>query len=121
MASVRYLVDDVDAVDCPATRLDCALPDHCSPPHAVAPGGALAPWLGDPGPSAARPMPDGAVLAPGGWPRIVVEIENFDARVSALKAVGVRFRNEPLPGPDGTRVPIANPAGHPIELFAPRA
>lgn len=121
MASVRYLVDDVDAVDFPATRLDCALANHCSPPHAVAPRGEPAPWLAGPGPSAARPMLDGAVLAPGGWPRIVVRIENFDARVSALKAVGVRFRNEPLPGPDGTQVPIENPAGHPIELSAPRA
>jgi len=74
-----------------------------------------------PGPSASRPLQDGAQPAPGGWNRIVIEVEDLDAAMVALRPAGARFRSEPIAGPGGRQVLVEDPSGNPVELFQARA
>src|SRR5690348_15101797 len=50
--------------------------------------------LSGPGTSGSRPMPDGRQQEPGGWNRIVLQVEDLPARITELKKKGVHFRNE---------------------------
>jgi catechol 2,3-dioxygenase-like lactoylglutathione lyase family enzyme len=120
MATVRYLVDDVPAAVVFYTgHLGFALETDMGAPFAIVKRGDLELWLAGPRSSAARPLPDGRAPEPGGWNRIVVEVEDLAGRVAALKAAGLRFRNEIVTGPGGKQILIEDPAGNPIELFQP--
>ena len=77
-------------------------------------------WLSNPQTSAARPMPDGRKPEPGGWNRIVVQVEDIQAKVAELRERGTRFRNDVITGPGGSQVLIEDPDGNPIELFQPK-
>lgn len=117
MAIVRYLVDDVDAALPFYTAPGFTLADRWGPPFAIVERGDLQLWLSGPGSSAAKPMPDGAKPVAGGWNRIVIEHNDLDAALAALRALGVRFRNEPIKGPGGRQVLIEDPSGNAVELF----
>jgi len=82
--------------------------------------GDLSLWLAGPDTSAAKPMPDGRKPTPGGWNRIVVEVDDIDATVARLKAASATFRNEVIKGPGGSQVLVEDPSGNPIEIFQPR-
>ncbi len=75
--------------------------------------------LSGPGASGSRAMPDGRQQEPGGWNRVVLQVEDLPARIADLKGAGVRFRNEMEVGPGGKQVQIEDPDGNPIELFEP--
>ena len=75
--------------------------------------------LSGPGASGSRPMPDGRQQEPGGWNRIVLQVEDLPARIADLKKKGVNFRNEMEAGPGGKQVQVEDPDGNPIELFEP--
>ena len=64
-----------------------------------------------------QPMPDGRKPEPGGWNRIVVEVEDLAALVEELKKHNIIFRNEIVQGPGGKQVLIEDPSGNPLELF----
>ncbi len=49
--------------------------------------------LADPRTSAALPMPDGRDPEPGGWNRLVIEVDDIASLVAALKKEGTTFRN----------------------------
>jgi catechol 2,3-dioxygenase-like lactoylglutathione lyase family enzyme len=120
MATVRYLVRDVAAavafyVEC----LDFVELERYGPAMAIVAHEGSRLWLAGPTASAARPMPDGRRPEPGGWNRIVVQVDDLDAAVQRLRSAGVTFRNEPLSGPGGRQVLIEDPSGNPIELFQP--
>jgi predicted enzyme related to lactoylglutathione lyase len=120
MATVRYLVDDVDAcVTFYSELLDFEVRQRMGPLVIVALDD-LELWLAGPGTSAARPMPDGRAPEPGGWNRIVIEVDDIEASVARLRASGARFRNEVTSGPGGRQILIDDPAGNPVELFQPR-
>lgn len=120
MATIRYLVHDVDAaLDFYVNKLGFKLAQRWGPPFAMVSLGDLTLWLSGPGTSAARPMPDGAQPAPGGWNRLVLEVSDFDAKVAALRAGGVRMRSDVVTGPGGSQVLIEDPSGNPVELFEP--
>ena len=119
MATVRYLVEDVDEALPFYTALGFELVERWGPPFAMVAKGDLTIWLSGPGTSARRPMPDGAEPVPGGWNRFVVEVDDVGATVEALKALGARFRNDPISGPGGTQVLAEDPSGNPVELFSP--
>ena len=121
MPTIRYLVTDVDeAVDFYVERLGFTLSARMGPPFAIVERDGLELWLSGPQTSAAKPMPDGSVPEPGGWNRLVLEVDDVAELAERLLAAGVRFRNEPLSGPGGTQVLIEDPSGNPIELFTPR-
>ena len=117
MPTVRYLVHDVDAVLPFYEALGFRQVDRWGPPFAILERQGLALWLSGPDTSAARPMPDGATPVPGGWCRIVIEVDDLDATIGRLRATGARFRHEPFDGPGGRQVLAEDPSGNPVELF----
>ncbi len=90
------------------------------PAFALVSRGDLTLWLSGPQSSAARPMPDGSRPEPGGWNRLVLEVEPLEAEVERLKQAGLTFRNEIVTGPGGKQILLEDSAGNPIELFEPR-
>jgi catechol 2,3-dioxygenase-like lactoylglutathione lyase family enzyme len=120
MTAIRYMVTDVDqAVDFYTRHLGFTLKQRPGPPIAIVARGDLHLWISGPKSSAARPMPDGRAPEPGGWNRLVIEVEDLAARVSTLRAVGATFRNEIVTGPGGSQILLEDPSGNPIELFQP--
>lgn len=76
MAVVRYLVKDVDrAIAFYTQYLGFELGQQIGPAFARISRDELTLWLSGPQSSAARPMPDGRHPEPGGWNRLVVEVE----------------------------------------------
>ena len=62
-------------------------------------------------------MPDGRKPEPGGWNRLVIEVEDLAALVNRLKGEGVSFRNEIVTGPGGKQILVEDPSGNVVELF----
>ena len=120
MASVRYLVRDVDAALSFYAMLGFVLDERWGPPFAIVKRDDLRLWLSGPGTSAAKPLASGAQPAPGGWNRLVIEVADLDATLAALKAAGANFRSEPIAGPGGRQVLVDDPSGNPVELFEGR-
>ncbi len=81
--------------------------------------GALKLILSGPGASGSRPLPGGVQQEPGGWNRIVLQVEDLPARIADLKGKGLKFRNEMESGPGGRQIQLEDPDGNPIELFEP--
>ena len=120
MASVRYLVDDVDrAIEFYTTHLGFNLGLNAAPAFAEVTRGPLRLLLSGPTSSGARPMPDGAKPVPGGWNRIHLIVDDITAEVARLRAAGLTFRNDILKGPGGQQILLLDPAGNPVELFQP--
>lgn len=120
MAAIRYMVKDVDrSIAFYTEHLGFRLAQRAGPAFASVAKGDLTLWLSGPGSSGARPMPDGRRQEPGGWNRLVVEIEDLPKRVAEMKHTGLRFRNEIESGPGGKQIQLEDPDGNPIELFQP--
>jgi catechol 2,3-dioxygenase-like lactoylglutathione lyase family enzyme len=118
MATVRYLVGDVDrSIAFYTQHLGFTLEQQMGPAFARVSSGDLTLWLAGPQSSAARPMPDGQRPEAGGWNRIVVEATDLVAQVAEMKKQGLRFRNEIVIGPGGKQILLEDPDGNPIELF----
>ena len=122
MASIRYLVRDVDrAIAFYTNELGFTLKQRMSPAFAYVSRDDLTLWLSGPQSSAARPMPDGRRPEPGGWNRLVLEVTDLPSRVAEMKQAGTRFRNEIVVGPGGRQILAEDPDGNPVELFEPAA
>ena len=122
MASVRYIVEDVDAaIAFYAGALGFTLRQQFGPAMAILDHGDLSLWVAGPAASASRPMPDGRRPEPGGWNRFVLEVSGLDALVAELRGRGVRFRNNIIEGPGGRQILCEDPAGNVVELFEPSA
>ncbi|HEU0244748.1 MAG TPA: VOC family protein [Candidatus Limnocylindrales bacterium] len=121
MATVRYLVTDVArAVAFYRDLLEFEVEQEMLPAFARVRHDDLHLWLAGPASSAARPMPDGRQPMPGGWSRLVIEVEDLDAFVARLRNVGATFRNDVISGPGGRQVLVDDPDGNPVELFEAR-
>ena len=120
MATVRYLVNDVDAALPFYAALGFTVVERWGPPFVMlAHGDNLTLWLSGPGTSASKPLADGAIPSPGGWNRLVIEVADIRAAMQALHTTGAKFRSEPVAGPGGQQVLVEDPSGNPIELFQP--
>ena len=121
MAIVRYLVNDTEeSVAFYTQRLGFALENNFGH-FAVVSKGELTLWLAGPRTSAAQPMPDGRTPEPGGWNRLVIEVDDLASVVEKLKSDGTAFRNEIISGVGGLQVLIDDPSGNPIGLIQPAA
>ena len=121
MAVFRYLVGDVDAAIAFYTRqLGFTLEQQMGPAFAIVARDDLSLWLSGPQSSAARPMPDGGQPEPGGWNRLVIEVDDLDSKVVTLKEAGLSFRNEIVTGPGGKQIVLEDGDGNPVELFEAR-
>jgi catechol 2,3-dioxygenase-like lactoylglutathione lyase family enzyme len=117
-ASVRYLVDDVQAaVEFYTTHLGFTLNTSAAPAFADVVRGPLRLLLSGPASSGARATPTDA-SAPG-RNRIHLIVESLDAEIDRLHRAGVPLRSDPVSGPGGRQVLLADPAGNLIELFQP--
>ncbi len=117
MATVRYLVSDVDAALPFYTALGFTVTERWGPPFVMLALGDLTLWLSGPGTSASKPLADGSVPLPGGWNRLVIAVADIQAAMQAIRATGAKFRSEPIAGPGGQQVLVEDPSGNPIELF----
>ena len=117
MATVRYLVNDVDASLPFYSALGFTVAERWGPPFVMLARGDLTLWLSGPGTSASKPLSDGSTPTPGGWNRLVIEVPDLRASMQALGSTGAKFRSEPVQGPGGQQVLVEDPSGNPIELF----
>jgi glyoxylase I family protein len=117
---IRYQVADVGrSIDFYTNKLGFKLDHKNLPAFGQVSVGKLKLILSGPGASGSRPMPDGQSQAPGGWNRVVLQVENLADRIEALEEMGLRFRNRMETGPGGKQILIDDPDGNPIELFEP--
>ncbi len=122
MASVRYIVNNVDeAIDFYVEHLGFELKQSFGPPFAQVGRDDLDLWLAGPESSAARPMPDGAEPTPGGWNRLVIQVDDIAATVEGLRKDGATFRNDIVTGPGGQQILVEDPSGNCVEIFQPDA
>jgi catechol 2,3-dioxygenase-like lactoylglutathione lyase family enzyme len=117
-ASIRYIVDDVQAaIDFYTTHLDFRLNTDASPAFADVVRGPLRLLLSGPASSGARATPDDAATA--GRNRINLVVDDLDAEIARLRDTGLSFRSDAVTGPGGRQILLADPAGNLIELFQP--
>ena len=119
---VRYQVKDVQrSIDFYTQSLGFDLDRQHLPAFGQVSIGDLKLVLSGPGASGSRPMPDGRQQAPGGWNRVILEVEDLPACIGELKERKVPIRNEMESGPGGKQIQVEDPDGNPIELFEPTA
>ncbi len=120
MATVRYLVHDVDAaIEFYVDRLGFTLVEQMGRAFAIVTRDDLSLWLSGVASSAARPMLDGRQPEPGGWNRLVIEVDAIEDAIEQLRGSGATFRNDVVKGPGGKQVLVEDPSGNPVELFEP--
>ncbi|MGC1212849.1 MAG: VOC family protein [Micromonospora sp.] len=117
-ASVRYVVDDVQAaVDFYTTHLGFEPSTRAGAAFADVVRGPLRLLLSGPASSGARATPEDAA-APG-RNRIHLTVDDLDAEIDRHRAAGLSFRSDLVSGPGGRQILLADPAGNLIELFQP--
>ncbi|MGE5414532.1 MAG: VOC family protein [Syntrophomonadaceae bacterium] len=119
---VRYMVNDIDAAVSFYTKyLGFRAKPGATPNFAMLSRGNLELILSTPfGPGgAAKPMRDGRKAEPGGWNRIIINVEDLKSEVDRLTKAGLHFRSDILTGPGGSEILLDDPSGNPVELFQP--
>jgi len=102
-ASVRYLVDDVQAaIDFYTTHLGFTLNTSAAPAFADVVRGPLRLLLSGPASSG-----------------IHLVVEDLDAEIARLRGASLPFRSDLVTGPGGRQILLADPDGNLIELFQP--
>jgi predicted enzyme related to lactoylglutathione lyase len=117
---VRYMVNDIDpAVAFYTKYLGFRAGQGSTPNFAMLSRGNLQLVLSTPfGPGgAAKPMSDGRKAEPGGWNRIIINVDDLPAEVAKLKKAQLHFRSDIVSGPGGSEILLDDPSGNPIELF----
>jgi len=121
---VRYMVNDLDpAVTFYTKHLGFQVKQQVNPNFAMLSLGNVDLVLSTPfGPGgAAKPMSDGRKAEPGGWNRLIINVDDLSAEVARLREAHVRFRNDIATGPGGSEILLDDPSGNPVELFQPSA
>ena len=120
LRGVRYQVNEVQrSIEFYTKTLGFNLDFQNLPAFAQVSIGSLKLILSGPGASGSRPMIDGQQQVPGGWNRIVLQVNDLPGHITELKKKNVHFRNEIEVGPGGKQIQIEDPDGNPVELFEP--
>src|SRR6187401_1237624 len=91
---VRYQVKDVNrSIDFYTKQLGLKLDMKNLPAFGQVSGDNFKLILSGPGASGSRLMPDGRQQEPGGWNRVVLEVNDLPERIRELQSQGVRFRS----------------------------
>lgn len=115
-ASVRYIVDDVQAaVDYYTDHLGFTLNMSAGPAFADVVRGPLRLLLSGPASSGARATPQEA--ASPGRNRIHLVVADLDAEIERVRAAGLPFASDLVSGPGGRQILLKDPAGNLVELF----
>jgi catechol 2,3-dioxygenase-like lactoylglutathione lyase family enzyme len=119
MATVRYIVDDLDAaIGFYGDLLGFEVVMRPADTFAMLSRGDLRLLLSVPssegggGQSVGDRAPE-----PGGWNRFVLDVDDVKAEIERLREAGVSFRSDLIIGVGGDQVQIEDPAGNPVELF----
>jgi glyoxylase I family protein len=115
-AVVRYQVTDVVRSLEFYTQQLGFVPEKQAGPIAILRRGDLLLLVSGPESSGSRAIPDGRKQEPGGWNRIVLYVEELEAKIEKLRKAGTHFRNEIECGPGGTQILLDDPDGNPVEL-----
>jgi catechol 2,3-dioxygenase-like lactoylglutathione lyase family enzyme len=119
---VRYMVTAIEpAIAFYTQHLGFDAKPGATPNFAMLSRGNLELVLSTPfGPGgAAKPMLDGRRAEPGGWNRIILNVDDLAREVERLRRAGLHFRNDIAKGPGGSEILLDDPSGNPIELFQP--
>jgi catechol 2,3-dioxygenase-like lactoylglutathione lyase family enzyme len=118
VASVRYIVDDVQAaIDFYTNHLGFTVRTAHVPAFADVTRGPLRLLLSGPASSGARATPSDSATV--GRNRIHLIVDDIDAEIERLRSAGLSFRSDVVEGPGGRQILVADPAGNLIELFTP--
>ncbi|MBC6450923.1 VOC family protein [Actinokineospora xionganensis] len=118
-ASVRYLVDDVQAaIDFYTTHLGFTVNTSAAPAFADVTRGPLRLLLSGAASSGARATPADIAASPG-RNRIHLIVDDLDAEIARLREAGLSFLSDVVSGPGGRQILLTDPAGNLIELFQP--
>ena len=116
MASVRYIVNDVDeAVDFYRDRLGFSVEKHNPGKFAALKLEDLHLFLNAPGAGSAGKA--GGNPTPGGWSRFMIVTKNLDRMIEGLRTAGATFRGEIAEAGAGRQILLEDPSGNAIELF----
>jgi catechol 2,3-dioxygenase-like lactoylglutathione lyase family enzyme len=116
MASVRYIVDDVDkCVDFYRGRLGFSVEKHNPGKFAQLVADDLHLFLNAPGAGGAGKA--GGDPRPGGWNRLILITKDLEPFVEKLRSAGSVFRGEITAGGGGRQILVEDPSGNVVELF----
>ena len=116
MASVRYIVADVDAaLAFYRDRLDFRVDMHNPGKFAALARDDLTLYLSAPGAGSGGQA--GGTPEPGGWNRFMVVTEELDALIGRLREAGASFRGGISDGGAGRARLVEDPSGNLVELF----
>jgi catechol 2,3-dioxygenase-like lactoylglutathione lyase family enzyme len=116
----RYIVDDITAAVAFYRELGFEDVGPRAGGFAMLEGNGLRLMLNTPGAGGAgQAADDGKVPSPGGWSRIQLEVADVDQELRRLSEAGARVRTSRIDGRGGAQAVIEDPAGNPVELFAP--
>lgn len=116
MASVRYIVNDVDAsVTFYRDRLGFAVDKHNPGKFAALKLEDLQLFLNAPGAGSAGKA--GGNPKPGGWSRFMIVTKDLDAKIAELRDAGASFRGEVAEAGAGRQILLQDPSGNVVELF----
>ncbi len=119
-ASVRYIVNDVDAaIEFYTKMLDFRVEMHPAAEFAILSRENLRLLLSKPGGrgGGGKEMPGGILPTPGGWNRFQVEVNNIESVTENLKKLGGKFRGEIVTGVGGKLILLEDPSGNLVELY----
>ena len=119
VASVRYIVDDVDAaVAFYRDRLGFEVAMHPAPGFAALDRAGLRLLLNAPGAGSAGKAGEGRPR-PGGWNRFQIVADDLDGTLAELAADGIEVWGKVTEGAGGRQALVRDPSGNPVELFEP--
>jgi catechol 2,3-dioxygenase-like lactoylglutathione lyase family enzyme len=116
MASVRYIVTDVDrAVSFYRDNLDFRVDKHNPNKFAALIREDLTLYLSAPGAGSGGQA--GGDPKAGGWNRFMIVTNELDALITRLRGVNAPFRGDISDGGAGRAILLEDPSGNLIELF----
>jgi catechol 2,3-dioxygenase-like lactoylglutathione lyase family enzyme len=116
MASVRYIVSDVDrSVEFYRDRLEFDVGMHNPGKFAALKHDDLTLYLSAPGAGIGGTA--GGVPEPGGWNRFMLVTDRIDALIERLSNGGAKFKGEISEAGAGRARLLEDPSGNLIELF----
>ena len=116
MASVRYIVNDIDeSVSFYRDRLGFAVEKHNPGKFAALTLEDLHLFINAPGAGSAGKA--GGNPTPGGWSRFMIVTKDLDRKIDQLRKSGASFRGEIAEAGAGRQILLQDPSGNVVELF----